>query len=179
MKRHASNIITLSCGRDVKGTTTLVKRRKTSFHESTTKKSISQGHQVRFATPLVVEKMVPALVDEEEKNRLHYSSLDFARFAIEERIRRDSFVLTVKLFRKQTRRMQRGQPVIPYSTISLMYSKLMSRPETIPKLAERKINRLATAGGKVVRPKKQYGRISGSQQKLTNGGKHVVVAGAA
>ena len=45
---------------------------------------------VRFATPLVQEMQIPAVVDEAEKERLFYSNLDFARFAFNERVRRDA-----------------------------------------------------------------------------------------
>jgi hypothetical protein len=153
MKRHISDIVSYSCDRDI-NVTSLLKRRKTNIldHEPTKQKSISPAPRVRFATPLVQRMVIPAVVDQEEKDRLFYSNLDFARFAFHERIRRDTFVLTMTLCREQTRRMRRQGSLIPITSVVMMYHKVLSRSESISRLEQRKMSRMAPAEEQSQRP---------------------------
>lgn len=118
------------------------------LHKTTTKKAkysstyikpTTARKQVRFAEPLEENTVIiPAITDEEEKSKLYYSSLDFARFALNERVRRDALVLTVALSKEQLKRMVRRGSVIPSSTITVMYHKVLSRTEAAMEAIERK-----------------------------------------
>jgi hypothetical protein len=93
--------------------------------------------RVRFATPLVQRTEIPALIDQVEKERLFYSKIDFARFALKERVRRDALVLTVTLYREQRTRIRRGLNVIPANSVLMMYHKVLSRTEDISSMLEK------------------------------------------
>jgi hypothetical protein len=94
-------------------------------------------HRVRFATPLVQRTEIPAVIDQVEKERLFYSKIDFARFALKERVRRDALVLTVTLYREQRTRIRRGLNAIPATSVLMMYHKVLSRTEDISSMLEK------------------------------------------
>jgi hypothetical protein len=94
-------------------------------------------HRVRFATPLAQRTEIPAVIEQVEKERLFYSKIDFARFALKERVRRDALVLTVTLYREQRTRMRRGSNVIPATSVLMMYHKVNSRTEDISSMLEK------------------------------------------
>jgi hypothetical protein len=179
MKRPISDIVSCSCDRGEINVTSLLKRQKTNIldHEPTTHKSISPAPRVRFATPLVQRMVIPAVVDQEEKDRLFYSNIDFARFACAERRRRDTFVLTITLYREQTRRMRRRGAMIPASSVILMYHKVLLRSESISRDAERKMSRLAPAEEQSKRPTERCCRRAESH--MVHARSHIMVAHSA
>jgi uncharacterized membrane protein len=86
---------------------------------------------------LVQRTEIPAVIDQVEKERLFYSKIDFARFALKERVRRDALVLTVTLYREQRTRIRRGSNAIPATSVLMMYHKVLSRTEDISSMLEK------------------------------------------
>jgi hypothetical protein len=127
MKRSISDTIdtTAFCSFEI-NTSSLLKRRKTHHFEPTiTKHTV----RVRFAAQLVQSAVIPAIADQEEKNRRFYSGIDFARFAFDERVRRDAIILTVTLCREQVKRLRRRANVVAPPAVTLMYHKILNRPQ--------------------------------------------------
>ena len=117
----------------------MLKRTKKAKSASTYIKPTAAKKRVRFAEPLEENTVViPSITSEEEKSKLFYSSLDFARFALNERVRRDALVLTVALTKEQLKRMVRRGSVIPSSSITVMYHKVLSRTEAAMEAIEKK-----------------------------------------
>ena len=82
--------------------------------------------RVRFGA--IHQTLIPA-VTEEEKCALYYTTFDFARFARNEKIRRDAVVLTYTLSKEQERRLREGTNLISLLTITKMYKELFSRTD--------------------------------------------------
>mmetsp|Transcript_129183 Transcript_129183/g.192452 ORF Transcript_129183/g.192452 Transcript_129183/m.192452 type:complete len:168 (-) Transcript_129183:94-597(-) len=133
MKRPISD--TLTCYQNVTHDHGLSKRRRIEDQFFPLKKKTTR---VRFSDSLVQKTLIPAVADQEEKERLFYSNLDFARFAFNERVRRDALILTVAVSREQLKRMRRHAPVISSSSVSMMYHKILSRTENSKLASQRR-----------------------------------------
>jgi hypothetical protein len=167
MKRPISD--TLSCYHGVTHAQSLLKRRRIENPLFPVKKKTAR---VRFSDSLVEKTLIPAVVDQEEKSRLFYSNLDFARFAFNERVRRDALILTVAVSREQLKRMRRQAPVISSSSVSMMYHKILSRREDSIPTSQR---RSKSAKVLVVRS----GSSPQSQSPKSDARRHLVVSKAA
>jgi hypothetical protein len=133
MKRSTTDTVAF-CRIEI-NSSSLLKRRKTQHFEPTITKHTPR---VRFAAQLVQSAVIPAVADQEEKNRRFYSELDFARFAFNERVRRDALILTVTLCREQEKRLRRRANVLAPSAVTLMYHKILSRTEDASQLLQRR-----------------------------------------
>jgi hypothetical protein len=167
MKRPISD--TLSCYHEVTHAHSLSKRQRIENPLFALNKKTTR---VRFSDSLVQKTFIPAVADQEEKDRLFYSNLDFARFAFNERVRRDALILTVAVSREQLKRMRRQAPVISSSSVSMMYHKILSRTEDWKTTSQRRSKSSKVA---VVRQDSSQR----SQSPRPDARRHVVVSRAA
>ena len=144
MKRYIVDIASCSCEGGMQGNSQPKRRRFVEpLKEST---PINSRRRVRFASCLVKRATIPAVEDEEEKRRLFYSNADFARFAVNERLRRDTFVLTMNLCREQTRRLGLRSIAVSAPSIIVMYHKVLSRTEDLQGLVQARMNKKLLTG---------------------------------
>ena len=137
MKRSVDSVIIFHSHDDIPSLShiPLTKRRRVVSSEvvamnNENSKSKRIRRNVRFAEHLVQTRHMPYFeLNENEKATLFYSDEDFARFAFNERIRRDTLILTFAVSREQLKRLRRRAPAISSKSVSMMFYKIFTRAE--------------------------------------------------
>jgi hypothetical protein len=84
--------------------------------------------RVRFSHPLVQAIRIPRSIhDQETKHRLYYSASEIARFAANERVRKQVLALTVGLYKEQIKRIVHRQQPMSAHLIVAVFQKMFSR----------------------------------------------------
>lgn len=95
--------------------------------KSSSSSSPHHHRRVTFATSVVTKCFEVVSWTNEQKASLFYSTTDYARFALQERVRREALTLTHILGREQRNRFCNGIHLLTSTTIHHMYHKILSR----------------------------------------------------